>query len=87
MRLNVDGTQMFSQTLTQRENNGQIRHLMADFSTMAMDWTTATFAFHMSGTDDGIGISNASLNVIPLPAAALLLLGGLSAFGRRRATA
>lgn len=74
-----DGVEVFRRELTTALGNGTIWHLTADFT--GIDWTTAVFSFDMRGTNDGIGISNATLHVapIPLPAAGLLLIGGLGA--------
>lgn len=89
----VDGVLKDDFHIAGGRNNRSVWFLETDFATYDMGWETATFEFRMSGTNDGIGISNATLNVIPLPAPALLLLsgmgtlGGLSVLRRRRRTA
>ena len=83
VRLSFDGetTPFSSQQLTQKENDGTIWMLMADFTLVDRPWSSAVFEFRMDKVNDGIGLSNAALNVIPLPAPALLLLSGLGALG------
>jgi hypothetical protein len=88
-----DGVEVFRQTLGTALGTGTVWHLTADFT--GVSWTTAVFSFDMRGNNDGLGISNATLHVapIPLPAAGLLLLAGLGALAgagaakRRRAAA
>ena len=83
VRLTFDGdtTPFFNLQLTDRKDDATIWKLMADFTLVDRPWSTAVFEFRMDKVNDGIGLSNAALNVIPLPAPALLLLSGLGALG------
>ncbi|MGY6409641.1 MAG: hypothetical protein ACXIUV_01245 [Alkalilacustris sp.] len=61
--------------------NATIWHL----TLLGHEWETATFSFRMSNLNDGFGISNASVAVIPLPAPVLMLLAALGGLvGLRR---
>lgn len=77
-------------TLVGNPGDASVWKLDADLTSLADGWETATFVFSIQ-EGDGIGISNATLSAIPLPAPILLLLSGMGILGglsmRRRQSA
>ena len=78
--LEIDGDTVWGGSIADSVPGDSRWLLTADLTGIAGDWTSAKFIF-TSAVNDGIGISNATLSAIPLPAPILMLLSGIGVLG------